>query len=117
MTAEETPQKNLVYDLSESNMPFDRVEAVYFGRREGCRCGCLGNYRYTAANRERGAKSRGYAIDDDEVSDRSVRMAIKKILTHQAEGVEKLDLTGGGTFYGVTINGRPVSVYLFPKEE
>jgi len=47
------------------------LSSAYSGR-PGCACGCRGTYIYASAHRERMGRERGYALTDDEVSDRSV---------------------------------------------
>lgn len=47
------------------------LASAYSGR-PGCACGCRGNYRYASAHREWAGRNRGYAVGDDDVSDRSV---------------------------------------------
>ena len=56
----------------------DKIVKVYNGRI-GCMCGCLGKYSYTAD----GAKNYGPGYDvSDMVSERSVRIIAKKILSN-----------------------------------
>jgi hypothetical protein len=66
----------------------NEVRAFYTGR-PGCMCGCLGNYKYASQYREECAKSRGYAISDDEVSDRAVKMGVTKFNKLIDEGLVK----------------------------
>ena len=54
------------------------VVSVYSGKAGKCCCGCSGKHR-ASAHRQVAAKSRGYAVDDDEVSDRSVKLIYRKV--------------------------------------
>lgn len=56
----------------------DNVISVYSGAK-GCMCGCLGNHRYNPAFVEEAAKRRGYSVDEDEVSARSIKTVITKL--------------------------------------
>jgi hypothetical protein len=56
----------------------DKIVKVYNGRI-GCMCGCLGKYSYTAD----GAENFGPGYDvSDSVSERSVRIIAKKVLSN-----------------------------------
>jgi hypothetical protein len=48
------------------------VLASAYSGRPGCACGCRGTYAHTAVHRDWTAQHRGYAVSDDEVSDRGV---------------------------------------------
>jgi hypothetical protein len=65
----------------------ESVVRVYSGQRDRCCCGCAGKYRYASAFRDYGSQRRGYEVSDDEVSDRSVKIVLNKILANidQAE--------------------------------
>jgi hypothetical protein len=55
------------------------VTRVYNGKI-GCMCGCNGKYSTNPAYREHVGKERGYAVSDEEVSERSVKIIAKKIM-------------------------------------
>lgn len=57
----------------------DSVKSVYSGKAGKCACGCAGKHSYASAWRETAGKSRGYAVQDDEVSDRSVAAIFAKL--------------------------------------
>lgn len=54
-----------------------RVMKVYSGRKGKCMCGCAGRYRCASALRAEAQASRGYAFDDNEVSDQAVARVVK----------------------------------------
>lgn len=56
------------------------VLSVYSGR-PGCCCGCRGKHSYASATRDEASAERGYAVADDEVSDRSVATILRKVLS------------------------------------
>lgn len=55
----------------------NNVISVYSGAH-GCMCGCIGNHRYNPTFIKEAA-NRGYGIDGDEVSERSVKTIITKL--------------------------------------
>ncbi len=59
----------------------DQVLSVYSGEANACCCGCKGkhSYRESAIARAVASKKRGYPIDDNEVSERSVSFVVNKI--------------------------------------
>lgn len=68
--------------ITESAPPItdlSSVASVYSGKNGRCCCGCSGKYRYARAHRDWSSKNRGYAVDDEDVSDRSVAMIVRKI--------------------------------------
>lgn len=62
----------------------DMVLSVYSGR-PGCMCGCLGNHRYNPLFREEAGKDRGYEVDTDECSSRSISITLNKLKKLGAE--------------------------------
>ena len=58
-----------------------KILKVYNGKR-GCMCGCNGYYKVPACNKDRASLDRGYAYGDDDVSDRSVKIIAKKVLSN-----------------------------------
>lgn len=56
-----------------------KVKSVYSGIDGRCCCGCSGKHTYASKTREAAAKARGYSIDDDEVSDRTVKLIVNKM--------------------------------------
>jgi hypothetical protein len=60
------------------NLKRTDVMNVYTGK-DGCRCGCNGKYKYASAQQTAGSKARGYAVDDEDVSDRTVALVLNRI--------------------------------------
>jgi len=58
----------------------DQIMSVYSGKKNHCCCGCAGKHTTASAHRELRSARRGYAITDDEVSDRSVKTIYNKVL-------------------------------------
>ena len=56
------------------------VLSVYNGKANKCMCGCSGKHSYSSAHREEASKVRGYAVTDDEVNDKTVKMTLNKVL-------------------------------------
>ncbi len=88
-----------------TTIQINQVASVYSGQAGKCCCGCSGNHRYATAHRIWAAIHRGYEIDDDEVSDRSVKIVVGKIT--RAEKI-KVD----GDVISAEVNGRVYIVYL-----
>jgi len=56
----------------------NKVIKVYSGR-QGCMCGCRGRYSYASAFQQQASVERGYAVEQDEVNDRSVKIIVGKL--------------------------------------
>ena len=61
------------------SLNISNVTRVYNGKI-GCMCGCNGKYSTNPAYKEEVGKSRGYAVSDDECSERSVKIIAKKVM-------------------------------------
>lgn len=59
----------------------NKILKVYNGRI-GCMCGCNGYYKVPAVNKDAASKERGYPYSDEDVSDRSVSIIAKKVLSN-----------------------------------
>ena len=77
----------------------ENVTQVYTGAH-GCMCGCKGKYRAAIAHADFVARDRGHALSKDEISDRSVKVVLGKIL----RGDFRVDLfrDGSGCVYTET---------------
>lgn len=64
-------------------MKLDNVFKVYSGK-PGCMCGCNGKYKMASAHAVFAAAERGYAVDADDISDRSVKIIFNKIIKNPA---------------------------------
>ena len=53
-----------------------------FSGKIGCMCGCQGKHNYLTTTREEAGKDRGYAIRDEEISDRGAAIIAKKVLNN-----------------------------------
>jgi hypothetical protein len=85
----------------------DQIQSVYSGRNGRCCCGCSGKHTYASATREIASKHRGYAVTDDEISDRVVKLICNKINATDAV-IEK------PTYYYAVVGER---VYIAYKRE
>lgn len=67
-------------------VPFEvsNVYSVYSGR-PGCACGCRGKYSYSKQHQDFASKDRGYAVTDDEVSDKNVKRITEYFNQHLSE--------------------------------
>lgn len=82
-----------------------QVKKVYSGTDGACMCGCKGSWKYASAHQAAGSASRGYPVTDADVSDRSVKLVVKKMLACD-------DAKQDGNLYYGTSNGRVYAVYL-----
>ena len=100
-------EEKVIYELPEITP--DQINTAYIGTPYKCMCGCAGNYAYTTANRDKSGEARGYAVSDDEVSDRKIRTRIDKMRKNQGVGIEVID----DYIFTMIINTRQYTLYLF----
>jgi hypothetical protein len=62
-------------------MDISNITRVYNGKI-GCMCGCLGKYTVNPEYREQVGRERGYDVSDDEVSERTIKIIAKKVLSN-----------------------------------
>lgn len=95
-----------------ANVDASKVVKVYSGKANACACGCSGKYSYASQFRDVGSKGRGYKVDDDEVSDRSVKLIVNKL--NKAGPVTDVDKDGNAeTDYAFAIVGERIYVAYF----
>ncbi len=96
-----------------SNKPIDinKVMSVYSGIDGKCCCGCSGKHSYALAHMHVAGIDRGYAIDDDEVSDRSVKIIVSKI------NANLVDAEYAEGHVAVTVGTRLLVAYFVPSQE
>ena len=70
-----------------NTLTIDDIRSVYSGTRGKCCCGCSGKHRYSSTHVDESTKNRGYDIDSNEISDRSVKTVFSKIIKNFEEGV------------------------------
>lgn len=87
-----------------------KVTSSYNGQSGKCCCGCAGKHRYPSSQAQNGKKLRGYEIDADEVSDRAVNMAIKKI--EKMSALEPENMSSGDNYIAYDDGGRLTIVYF-----
>lgn len=66
--------------MTMNDVKLEGIMSVYSGRNERCCCGCSGKHTYASAHQKAAGKHRGYAVTDDEVSDRSVKIVFNKFI-------------------------------------
>ena len=94
-----------------------QIMKVYSGIKGRCGCGCSGKYSYASAHRDVAGKDRGYAVSDDEVSDRSVKMIVNKIekIFATDEGMNSADI--GRNYICVESGNRCYVAYYIEQEQ
>jgi hypothetical protein len=91
-----------------------QVASVYSGAANKCMCGCSGKYRYAAQYQDWSTKERGYQVDDDEISDKSVKVIVAKI-NEAFAGLNEAEITDKeitSKYVTVTIGQRVYVAYL-----
>ncbi len=99
-------RKDKIFKMPDIKL--EDIECVYRGRREGCRCGCLGDYFYPKVNREYASKERGYKISDGEVSDVKVMHVYNKLKKYETHGIDVID----NYIFNLSLNPKQYTVYL-----
>ena len=88
-------------------LEIEQVQSVYSGKDGECCCGCKGKHYYASKYRTEAGKDRGYAIDDDEISDRMIKKVTKII-----NEANITDIDDGDSYLAVTIGTRLYIAYL-----
>lgn len=83
------------------------VDCSYNGK-PGCMCGCNGKYSYLEESRKDSSKNRGYNVDDNEISKRSVKFIINKLKKEAQRGIEVIK----DYIYILDIENRRYALYL-----
>lgn len=83
----------------------DMVRSVYSGRI-GCMCGCKGKHRYNPKHQVEASADRGYPVTDEDVSIRSVKNILKKVMGFDSTQVQD------GYILHTQVDGRQYAVYL-----
>ena len=91
------------------NYTVNNVYKVYSGKAGACMCGCSGKYKVASAYRAYADKHRGYAHDDEDVSDRSVKIIFNKLMKAPGARIEE------GIFHA-EVNGRMLAAYFVEAE-
>lgn len=86
----------------------DQVLSTYNGKANSCCCGCSGKHSYPTDPilRTLAGMNRGYSIDDDECSDRSMKLTINKLNKNRTE------VEDGGSYWCYE---TPTRVYIAYK--
>ena len=83
---------NIAPNTVDAPVPtIDNVRTVYSGAH-GCMCGCLGKHKANPKFADEAGSNRGYSFDEEDISQRSVKTVITKLLKAGAmadEGNEK----------------------------
>lgn len=67
--------------MSRINIDIKEVADVYSGK-PGCMCGCLGKYSYASDWVVEGGLNRGYPVEQEDVSDRSIKIISGKLMKY-----------------------------------
>lgn len=109
LPSESGQQATPTHNYSEGNImsiQLENVMSVYSGRVGSCCCGCSGKHTYAKAHQKAASKSRGYAVTDDEVNDKTVKLVVGKMNKE-----EKLD-DDADDVKSVTVGNRLYVAYL-----
>ena len=91
----------------------ENVMKSYTGK-QGCMCGCRGNYKVASKHLTQANESRGYDYEAEDVSDRSVKMAVNKLnkLIDWNDPEAVAEHVNEDHAYFDTDNGRTICVYF-----
>lgn len=84
------------------------VSSVYSGINGRCCCGCSGKHTYASAHREWASKHRGYAVTDEDINDRTVKMLVNKI----NKNLDKVEYDERPELVSVVLGNRLYVAYL-----
>jgi len=87
------------------------VIQVYSGRANACCCGCSGKHTVASAHRAEAARRCGYAVADEDVSDRTVKLIYNKVAKAAEAGVEFI-CTGESNCWSVDVGSRTYCLYI-----
>lgn len=90
-------------------LPFNKEQilSVYSGKAGHCACGCSGTYWYAESKQDAGTKYRGYAVRDEELSDRQVSR-IYNLFMKNVDDVEEVT----PSIFSLAIGKRWLTIYL-----
>jgi hypothetical protein len=92
------------------DLTIDDVMSVYSGL-PGCACGCRGKHRYASKHVKIASKNRGYKVQPEEISDRSVAIIFGKV----KRNADKLEYSEHEDFFSVELGNRTLVVYPLPS--
>ena len=95
----------IIFEMPE--LKLEQISSSYNGKL-GCMCGCNGKYSYLKISQDYGSKERGYKVDDNEISERSVNFTINKLNKEAYRGIEVIE----NYIYTLDINNRRYTLYL-----
>jgi hypothetical protein len=89
-TAVTSPRDNAESERGEQminvqEISISKVASVYSGKNGLCCCGCAGRYSYAKAHQAYSSKHRGYAVTDDEISDRECLRVLRLVQAEDAK--------------------------------
>lgn len=104
------------------------VLSVYSGKANSCCCGCSGKHTYNPDYKDAGTINRGYEVDDDECSLRTVKLILNKCKKNGAKyegdyfffetkGIDRPYYRAGRIGAKRPVAGRLYMVYLKPSDE
>ncbi len=99
-------------------LEINQIASVYSGKDGECCCGCSGKHYYAKAHQAASSKSRGYAVTDDEVSDRMVKKVVNKIndVLAMPEDVQKAYQLDVGASYVSIVDGTRLYIAYYLEE-
>lgn len=106
--------KNNTTEKSVTELTFNDVLSVYSGKDGKCCCGCAGKHSYNSKHRAEGAKTRGYAVDDDDVNDKMIARVLTLVRKQVIESGSE-HVTIGEHHVSTVIGERLYIVYVRPS--
>lgn len=103
---------NAALELVES-LSIGDLYSTYSGERGACMCGCSGKYSYISSTAKEAGEDRGYAVEADEINDRSAKVILNKVKALAAEYPNRVEV--GSCYVNVMVNTSRQYV-LYPSE-
>jgi hypothetical protein len=94
----------------------NNVMSVYSGKNGRCCCGCSGKHTYASQYHAIASKDRGYKVDEDEISDRTVKMIVNRMNKLLSETNAKPEYKSTLKDFASIVNGERLYIaYYLPK--
>lgn len=87
------------------------ILSVYSGKDGKCCCGCSGKHYYAKALQAEAGKNRGYAVGDDECSDKMIARVLRLVQANVGDADVMLDAQGNVDHVAVVLGGRLYIAY------
>jgi hypothetical protein len=93
----------------------NNVMSVYSGKDGYCCCGCSGKHTYASKYCKIASEDRGYKVNEDEISDRTIKIIVNKMNKILSETNAKPEKSSSPNYVSI-VNGKRVYIaYYLPN--